>query len=63
MGEIAGQGTVKIQVRKGHRGRKMLKRRSVRDGEMFMAPCGCGARRRLRAEVGSETSLTWKEKG
>jgi hypothetical protein len=44
-GKSPAEGTVKIQVRKGHRGWKTLKRRSVKDGEVFKAPLRLRARR------------------
>jgi hypothetical protein len=62
-GKSPATGTVKIQLRKGHRGWKTVKRRSVRDGEVFKAPLRIRGKAHLRAKVGSQKSLSWKEKG
>jgi hypothetical protein len=62
-GKSPAMGTVKIQMRKGHRGWKTVKRRSVKDGQVFTAPLRLRGKAKLRAKIGSQTSLTWKQKG
>jgi hypothetical protein len=61
-GKTPATGTVKIQVNKGHRGWRTVKRRHAKDGQVFTAPLRLKGKPKLRAKVGSQTSLTWKQK-
>ncbi len=61
-GKSPAEGRLTIQVRKGGAW-KTVKRLRVGDGSVFKARIRARGKARLRASVGGETSLVWKQPG
>ena len=61
-GKAPATGRLKIQVHKKHRGWKTVKRRHVHEDQVFKKSLRLKGKAKLRAKVGSQKSLTWKQK-